>query len=163
MLRSAYVFDAETIAFLEAGCALIIGTVEPGGKPRSGRGWGITLLDGDARRVRLLLDAEDDVTLANAEAGGAIAVTVADVLTLRSVQLKGRVIGVEPASADDETTLERYCDKLFTDIADTDGTPREVSERLVPLGVVACTVEVDDAYDQTPGPAAGRAIGGTGG
>lgn len=159
MLRTAYVFDADTVAFLEAGCALIIGTVEPGGKPRSGRGWGLTLLDGQARRVRLLLDAEDEVTVANAAAGGAIAVTAADVLTLRSVQLKGRSAGLEPATDEDGARAERYCDKLFGDIAVTDGTPPEVSRRLVPVGYVACTIEVDEAYDQTPGPDAGRHLG----
>jgi hypothetical protein len=161
MLRTAYVFDAETVAFLEGGCALIIGTVEPGGKPRSARGWGLTLLDGEARRARLLLDAEDDITIANAAGGGAIAVTAADVLTLRSIQLKGRSVGVEPADDDDEATAEAYYRKLFTDIEQTDGTPWEVAMRMVPVGYVACTLEIEDAFDQTPGPEAGGRIGGT--
>jgi hypothetical protein len=35
-----------------------------------------------------------------------------------------------------------------------------VSRRLVPVGFVACTIQIDEAYDQTPGPDAGRHLGG---
>ncbi len=35
-----------------------------------------------------------------------------------------------------------------------------LTERLRPAAYVACTVEIDEAYDQTPGPGAGARLGG---
>ncbi len=112
--------------------------------------------------MRLLLDASDDATLANlrrdGDHGGRIAITVADVRTLRSFQLKGRVAALDPATEADREKADRYCDDFFTDIEVTDGTPRVLTERLRPARYVACTVEVEEAFDQTPGPHAGSPV-----
>jgi hypothetical protein len=157
MLRTSSVgVDEPTRAFLEAGSALIIGTVDAGGQPHAGRGWGLDVVAG--MQMRLLLDASDAGTLAHAAAGGAIAVTAADVRTLRSVQLKGHAVGVEDATDEDRARSERYCEAFFTDILETDGTPRALTARMVPPDVVACTIEVDELYDQTPGPGAGAPL-----
>jgi hypothetical protein len=151
------VVDDATKTFLEAGSALIIGTVGPDGAPFAGRGWGLDVLDGD--RVRLLLDASDEGTIANVAAGRAIAVTAADVRTLRSMQLKGRALGLDETTAADRERWDRYREEFFTDILETDGTPRELTDRFAPDDVVACTIEVDELFDQTPGPGAGARIG----
>ena len=81
----------------ERGCALVIGTVGPDGSPHASRGWGLTLTPATASPVRLLLDAGDAVTLANLrrEGDGRVAITGADVVTLRSFQLKGRVVAID--------------------------------------------------------------------
>ena len=152
-------FDAEQTAFLESGCSLILGTVLPDGEPHAGRGWGLTLLPASGQ-VRLLLDAEDSATVARAAAGGMIAITAANVPTLRSMQLKGRVLSVEPASPEDVARAIRYYDDFFTDIANSDGVGRELTERLVPVGYMASTVAVDHVFDQTPGPGAGAQLSG---
>ena len=148
--------DEATRAFLEAGSALIIGTVGPDGAPFAGRGWGLDVLDGGV--VRLLLDATDEGSIANVDAGRAIAVTAADVRTLRSVQLKGRAIGIEATTAADRERWSRYREEFFTDILETDGTPRELTDRVAPDDVVPCTIEVHELFDQTPGPGAGARI-----
>jgi hypothetical protein len=153
------VFDAEQASFLESGCSLILGTVLPDGEPHAGRGWGLNLLPVTGQ-VRLLLDAEDSATVARAAAGGAVAITAANVRTLRSMQLKGRVLSVEAASSDDVDRAARFCEDFFTDVADTDGVGRDLTERLVPAGYVACTVAVDHVFDQTPGPGAGAQLSG---
>ena len=154
-------FDEERTAFLEGGCALILATVLPDGEPHAGRGWGLTVLPDDGH-VRLLLDAEDLATVDQAAGRGAIAITGASVRTLRAVQLKGRALAVEAASGEDVARAERYCDAFFGDIVDTDGIDRTVVERMTPVGYVACTVAVEQLFDQTPGPGAGaRLPGGT--
>src|SRR6187549_661846 len=85
------VFDPDTRAFLESGCALIVGTGGPDGAPHAGRGWGLELLDGlSSGRLRLLLDAEDERSIAHIADGGPIAVTATNVVVLRSMQMKGR-------------------------------------------------------------------------
>lgn len=154
-------FDEETAALLASGCALIVGTVGVDGAPHAGRGWGVDVIeDAEPARLRLLLDIEDVATLEHAAAGGAMAVTATSVRNLRSVQLKGRATGVEVASRDDLDRAQRYVDAFFTDIQETDGTSLDLLCRFLPVGYVACTIEADERYDQTPGPGAGARLDG---
>jgi hypothetical protein len=152
------VFDRTTIEFLEGGCALIVGTVLPDGEPHARRGWGLTVLSAETANGRLLLATEvtDPADLAT---GSAIAITAADVATLRSVQLKGRVLGTEAATDADRDRAGRFVDAFFNDIVETDGTPRAILDRLVPAEYSACLVQFDELYDQTPGPRAGGRLG----
>ena len=149
--------SAETKEFLESGCALIIATVSSSGEPFASRGWGIDVLDGDGR-IRLLLEEADSRVLENLLDTGRIAITAAHVPTLHSMQLKGRYVRSEPADDRDRRKAARYCDAFFTDIENTDGTPRRLLQRLMPEGYVACEVTIDDFFDQTPGPGAGASI-----
>jgi hypothetical protein len=154
------VFDPETTTFLESGCALLVGTVSPEGEPHAGRAWGLDVIVlGDAPQVRLLLDADDATTIEHAAAGGAIAVTATDVRTYSSVQMKGPTLGIEVATPEDAARARRFVDQFFADIIDTDGTGRQQLERFVPIGYVACRVEVHERFDQTPGPGAGALLG----
>ena len=118
------------------------------------------LEDGDVTTVRLLLDAADAVSIANLTDGGAVAITAADVRTLRSTQLKGRAIGTDPPADGDAERAGRYCEAFMADIQATDGTPRDMLQRIVPLAYVPCTVVVHERFDQTPGPGAGQRIDG---
>jgi len=154
------VFDDETTAFLMSGCALIIGTVRADGEPHAGRGWGLDVVvdAGDRAEVRLLLDADDLTTIELAAADGAMAITAANVRTLRSVQMKGRSLGLAAPAAGDDERARRYVDQFFTDIEDTDGTSPELLAAFEPSGFVACNVEIVERYDQTPGPGAGAPI-----
>ncbi|HSL56291.1 MAG TPA: pyridoxamine 5'-phosphate oxidase family protein [Acidimicrobiales bacterium] len=149
--------DPDSVALLEGGCALIVGTVAADGTPHATRGWGLTVLDRDPIRIRLVISAEEQA-LANLDATGRLAVTAADVPTLRSLQLKGRVAAVEPMTDADRDTVGRYTDAMFTDIERTDGAPRLVLERWRALAHVVCEVEVDEWFDQTPGPGAGAPL-----
>ena len=152
-------FDEDQTAFLESGCAVIVATAGPDGEPHAGRGWGITVLPEEGH-VRLLLDVEDTTTLTHAAAGGALAMTGASVCTLRSVQCKGRSLGLEPASPADAARAEAYCEAFHADLLATDGIERALFDQLLPLGYVACTVVVDQIFDQTPGPGAGSRLDG---
>jgi hypothetical protein len=109
-------------------------------------------------RARLLIGTDDGHGLEHVVAGGAIAVTATSVRTLRSVQMKGRVDTVEPATDDDRARAARFADEFFTDIVETDHTPRGLVERMEPSDYVACRVTLDEVYDQTPGPAAGAPL-----
>jgi hypothetical protein len=152
------VIDTERQARLESGWALIVGTVSAAGDPHAARGWGLAVLATDEPRVRLLLDADDSTTLENLAATGSVAITAAHVPTLRAMQCKGRATRIEPATADDYSRADQYTDAFFTDVQNTDGTARELLDRLRARDVVACVVEVDDWFDQTPGPGAGAPL-----
>jgi hypothetical protein len=152
------VFDRETIEFLESGCSLVVGTVASDGEPFACRGWGVTVVGPDENRVRLVLDAADEVMLDNMTAGGRVALTAADVRTLRSMQFKGHVRALQPADEADRSCAENFSDAFFDAVMSTDGTDRRLLERLVPLDFVVCDLTVDEFYNQTPGPGAGCAV-----
>jgi preprotein translocase subunit SecD len=150
------VLDEDDQTFLEGGCALIVATVAADGAPHASRGWGLDVLGGGD--VRLLLDADDEQTIANVADTGSIAITAADVRTLHSVQLKGSVLASRAADPAEVARARRYSDDFFLDIHETDGTTYEVLERMVPSRFVACECHVDDWFDQTPGPGAGAPV-----
>lgn len=151
MLRTCLVLADETVEFLHSGCSLIVGVVGDDGAPVASRGWGLTVLEGDGSRLRLV-GVEGEVAL------GPIAVTACSVRTLRSMQFKGNVVEIEAMTEADQAKCEQYADDFMQDITDTDGVPRYLLERIFPANRVACTLVVDEMFDQTPGPRAGAPL-----
>ena len=149
--------DEALRAFLERGGAMVVGTVSADGVPHAQRGWGCSVTG--PTTIRLLLDSSDPVLRSDIAAAGRLAVTSADVRTLRSVQLKGRVTAVEPEPGPaDLERCEAHNEELLTDIEETDHYPRALTERMVPPAYIVAVVEVEELYDQTPGPAAGAQV-----
>ena len=150
-------FSSDVMSILEAGTSLIVGTVGADGEPRATRAFALTVIDDAAPAVRVVPSADDPVVLEHL-ATGAIAVTAADVRTLRSVQLKGRITRVEPSTDDDARMVEEHSSAFFQAIHDTDGHDLEISRRLLPLATISIVMVVDELYDQTPGPGAGGPV-----
>lgn len=151
-------------AMFQLGSALIVATVAPDGEPRAARASSWRLVDAASRRLRLAIAANDPVIVDNLTRDGSdgpgtsLAVTGADVATLRSVQVKGRVVTVEPPEDADLELIEQHADVFTRKIQATDGHPREVVLRFLPTEYVMVEMLVDEAYDQTPGPAAGAVL-----
>jgi len=140
------------VRFLHGGCALIVCTFYAEGEPYASRAWGLTVMCAeDAVRVRLLVTP--DVV-----AEGRIAITATDVPTLHSLQLKGRIAHVEPMTETDLAKFEQYTEDFYGDIERTDHIPRDLLERVRPREFLACTIVVDELYNQTPGPRAGTSV-----
>jgi hypothetical protein len=152
------VLSPETATLLEGGYALIVGTADAGNLPHASRGWGVTVLSREPAEIRLLIDAEDSVAIANLVPDAKIAITGGNVQTLHSIQVKGSVRAVEPGTDNDRARAARYADEFFADVGRVDGTPRELLNRLMARDFVACTVHIVELYDQTPGPAAGASM-----
>jgi hypothetical protein len=148
----------ETVAFLEGDGSLIVATASTSGAPHATRAWGVTFVADDPPDVRMLLDAADATGLDHVATSARIAATSADVKTLHSVQFKGVVRSIEPATPVDEARAARFVDAFFAAVFAIDGTPRELMEHLVPAGFVACVVRITELYDQTPGPEAGASM-----
>ena len=156
--------DDETRGFLEGGCALIVGTVGEDGAPHAGRGWGMAILEvGRPARCRVLLDADDELSVAHVAGGGNIAVTATSVLTLRSMQLKGQAIGVEVVTAEDEARAAAYIEEFYGLVHEVDDVAWEVFAAILPSGYVGCVFEAHERFDQTPGPGAGARVEGADG
>ena len=144
---------------LARGCALIVGFVTSGGEPYATRGWGLTPVAGSTGRFRLVLSGDDAPFVAADEDGWAVAVTVGDPRTSRSLQLKGRADDIGPAEDADLEASADYCEAFFQAVSDADGRPRSLLEGMRPPDLAACTLTVSEVFDQTPGPAAGSSLG----
>jgi hypothetical protein len=107
-----------------------------------------------------VIDADDPRLGSGLRPGTRVALTAANVVTLTSLQVKGRVLAVEEPTALDEATRRSRTDLFLADVAETDRVPREVLDALVPADFRVCVIEVDEVFDQTPGPAAGRELAG---
>jgi hypothetical protein len=143
--------DASWRALFESGSAHIVGFVTDDGTPFATRGWGMRIAD-DGRRATILLGASE-------VRGTVIAVTCTSVATLQGAQVKGPIESVRPANDADRAVLDRFCEEFFADVLAVDLISQAMMERLVPDELVACTFSIVEAYDQTPGPGAGRVLG----
>jgi hypothetical protein len=150
------VLEPDHVELLESPCALIVGTVDATGLPDATRGWGLVVDDGGS--IRLLLSSNAVTTHENLGTTGVIALTATHFSTLVSVQVKGRMVTLEPETPDDRIRFDRFAAGCVRDLHELDGTPEEAIWRLLPPGIVACVFTVDEVYDQTPGPAAGARL-----
>jgi hypothetical protein len=154
------VLDTGTVAFLEGGRGLIVGVVSRDQAPCIARAWGITVVSAHPPMARLLVPCDDPAVLDALTAAAPVAVTAGNVRTYRSIQLKGRSLGVEPATEQDQARGRRYIEDFFAELLAINMMPTEMCERFVPVGFAACTLTIDALYDQTPGPGAGAVFAG---
>jgi len=151
------VISTEVANLLESGASLVVGTVDGDLLPDATRAWGAWVLH-DPERVRFLVPDRSQRTIANTGDGGLVALTASDVATHRSIQLKGRAIRVEAATRDDLDLGAQYVREFFACVHETEAIDITLLEKAVPSGYVAVEIVVDAMFDQTPGPAAGRAL-----
>jgi len=152
-----YRIDDELKSFLESGIATIVGTGDEAGRPQVAYAWGPRVAEGGAL-VDVFLDSERaEQTLANLRANGRIAMTVADPMSLRSVQFKGRFQRTDDATEDDRAWV-RQQREAFLVVTSLVGDPPSMIRNMWMDDVVRVTFEVDRAFDQTPGPDAGKAL-----
>ena len=149
--------DPDVVALLGSGCATFVGTVDADGNPAAAYGMG-ALVSEDGSELRIVVGAEETQVLENLRSTGVVALGATEVATLRSVQVKGRALRVEPVTAEDRIRTDHYLAAYFDEINRTDGSPVELIRRLVPRDFVAFVMTVDELYDQTPGPQAGSAL-----
>ena len=84
-------------------------------------------------------------------------VTGGDVIDLRSVQLKGRGTGIEAATAADRDRAGEYIERVVRrHRRPPTGTPGRCWSASARAATCACTVVVEELFDQTPGPGAGK-------
>jgi hypothetical protein len=139
---------------VDQGAGLLVGTSDADGVPRATRGWGVRRDDNGA--VRVVVSADDPLVVSNLT--GSIAVTAAEVRTLSSAQLKGRIVGVVEPDPTDREFVERQTTSFFDWVVAIDGNELELLQRLVPTRMLTVLIDVTDGFDQTPGPSAGSVL-----
>lgn len=150
-------FGSQLAAITAAGGGLVVGTVSADGEPRAVRAWAAIVRSEPEARLRVVMDADDPVSVENL-ANGRVAVTIADVRTFRSIQMKGPVVVTEAATPEDLEEMRVQSDIFLTAVHETDGNPLEGLRRMLPHEVAVFEMLVEDVYDQTPGPEAGVAL-----
>lgn len=154
------VVSADIAARLGDGCSLIVGLVGPDGRPVAARASSFDLA-ADGRRAVVLVPAHELASSGlplDEDLDLAIAVTGADVRTLASAQVKGRVRGVAAGTEADLDRARRAYEAFAAAVLETDGFEAEAMARWVPAAVVRVEVEAEEVFDQTPGPGAGRLL-----
>jgi hypothetical protein len=95
---------------------------------------------------------------ANLERNGALAVGFSPPTIARAVQVKGVASRVGEPEAADLARVERHV-RSFVAEAERIGAPAQLSRRMfVGTGLIAVWFSIDEVFDQTPGPTAGRRL-----
>lgn len=148
-------------ALLECGVATVIATHDADLVPEIARGWGTRVLP-DRVTVELCVGLPSGArAVANLADNSAIAVTCVRPTNYRQVQLKGRAVATSGATAEDRARVERHREEFSREVEQV-GIPRTIVTGFWtcddPQSMVKVRFIVEEAYEQTPGPDAGRPL-----
>jgi hypothetical protein len=154
----APVLDPAVVEFIQGGVAVGVATRDDDLRPEFARGWGPEV-SADGCSLRLCVSAPEGSRMrTNLERHGAVAVGFSPPTIARAVQVKGVAAWVGEPEAADLERVERHV-RSFVAEAERVGAPAQLSQRMfVREGLVAVQLSIDEVFDQTPGPTAGRRL-----
>ena len=156
--QEAPVLTPELVDFIHSGVAVGVASRDEMMRPAFARAWG-PRVSADLRSLTLCVSAaEGSAMRANLEGNGAVALGFCPPTIAKAVQLKGvaMVLG-EPEPADRER-VERHV-RAFEGECARIGAPPEVAHRMFDgSALLLVSVAIDEGFDQTPGPTAGRRL-----
>ena len=102
--------------------------------------------------------AEGSAMRANLDGNAAVAIGFCPPTIAKAVQLKGAAVVVGEPMAEDLERVQRHV-RAFMAECERIGAPPEISQRMFDGStLVLITVTIDEGFDQTPGPTAGRRL-----
>lgn len=147
-------------AFIQHGVSILVASRAAGNAPVVARASGCRV-SADRCQVTVFLAADSSAAvLTDLEETGAIAVVFSRPSTHKTIQLKGSDARLGPLAAGDEILIQAYRESFVEDLLDIDWS-RDFGRTLIPATdhrAVAVTFTPNAAFDQTPGPKAGRAL-----
>lgn len=144
----------ELVEFVQGGVSLLTATCSPDLVPECMRAAGLRVWPGACQLTVLLPKATGDISIANLRANGRLAVTMSQIQTHRTVQVKGTVLAIREGDDADRALFERYAPGLRASLAHV-GVPERISRRLKLWPAWAVDLEIVHVFAQTPGPVAG--------
>ncbi len=156
-MATAFRVDEPLKDFIESGLAGIVGTASKAGLPHVTYGWSPRVQPGGVAIDVFIDQPRAEMALADIAENGHIALTLADPVSYRSVQLKGKVVDSTAECGDDETWLRNGREAFLVRATLIGDDPRSLRDRWFD-DVVRITFNVDAAFDQTPGPTAGQPL-----
>jgi len=147
----------ELLEYLHGAVVLAVGTRDEKLRPDVAWGMGVKAAPGAKSLTIYIPDNENEQTLKNIASNGAIAVTVGEPVTHKTVQIKGTVTAHRPTDSAEQGIQEIYRSKI-TAMLDQVGIGGKHARyrRLTPSTAVEFSVE--QIFDQTPGPGAGEPL-----
>jgi hypothetical protein len=148
----------ELVALVHSGVAVSVATRDGESRPAVTRAWGPQLSE-DGRTLTLCLIAPPgSTTRANLEDNKAIAIGLSPPTIARAVQLKGVALEVREPRPEDIERAEAHMDAFCAE-AETIGVSPTLARRLLMApDFLSVTLRIDEVFDQTPGPTAGRRL-----
>lgn len=139
------------------GTSVFVGTVSPDGLPAGCRAIALKSEDELKSAVVFVPIATSRDVVANAASTRRISVVSSFPLDHLTTQIKGRMRAVRLAEAQEEDFLR---DRLegFADVLHVIGVPRRLTRSINYWPAFAIEFEVDEIFDQTPGPNAGNTL-----
>jgi hypothetical protein len=146
------------VQLLQTGVSVMVGTRDASLMPECTRAWGIQV-GADAGAVTIFLSgAIAGKTIDNLRDNGKIAITCTRPTDHTTCQLKGRVLGIKPATTAHRNVSRRWHREFVAELRAI-GVPSALGEAWIADPTVVVEIAVTDVFDQTPGPGAGRPIG----
>lgn len=146
---------AALAAFLEGPNSIVVATQNGALVPAIAHAFGLRC-DAPAGRVFVYMPTQwSGPTLDNLQKEPRIAITSGLPSTHRTIQLKGRAVRVAPTPEDERARVDaRFA--AFMDECERSGMPRRLLARVTVWPSTTVEVDVDEIFDQTPGPGAGE-------
>jgi len=154
--------DASQAAWLQGPVSILIATADAGGLPALGVGLGVRV-SADLRRITVFaLDTVNRQILDDVRAGRGIAVAFTHSGSTRAIQLKAPRAVIAALEPGDPARLDAHAASLAREWEGQGQTPGFAHAYLVraPGTVVAIELVPEAAFEQSPGPSAGIALGG---
>ena len=142
--------------FLHSGLIMYLATRSADLSPASVMAAGLRV-DGPERVTVFVAEAVGAPVFGNLLDNSEMAVTLANVIDHRSIQIKGRRLADAPASPADRAFQAQYMDRLRPELMLV-GVPRSTAARIVWWPSRAIQMHVRDLFLQTPGANAGRRL-----
>jgi len=154
-----HLIDDALVAFVRGPVSMFLATTDATGTPDATRVVGIAPIDD--HRLRVLIPRAAEAARTNAIVGARLALLVTDITTYRSVMWKGRVESAgDPRSPGDSALIDRHVSS-FSAASALVGIDPDVAWRFFDTDGIPLVIVVDEMFDQTPGPNAGRRLNGS--
>jgi hypothetical protein len=156
--QEAPVLTPELVEFVHSGVAVGIASRDEMMRPAFTRAWG-PRVSADQRSLTVCVSAaEGSAMRANLEGNGAVALGFCPPTIAKAVQLKGVAVVLGDPDADGLERVQRHVRAFEAECARI-GAPPEVAARMFDgSALVMISVAIDEGFDQTPGPTAGRRL-----
>jgi Pyridoxamine 5'-phosphate oxidase len=156
--EGAPVLTPELVEFVHSGVAVGIATRDERMRPAFARAWG-PRVSADRRSLTVCVStAEGSAMRANLEGNGAVALGFCPPTIAKAVQLKGIAVVLGEPGPDAVEWVEQHVSAFRAECGRI-GVPPDVADRMSEDSTwVRISVAIDEGFDQTPGPTAGRRL-----
>lgn len=156
----SYRIDPEAADFIRSGLSITLAAASPACVPSLSRALAAEVVGEDELRVFLIANTAQAV-LRDLECSWRVAIVFSRPSTHRTLQIKGRLVGIDPVDEAWLETVHRQMEAFSADLRLIGHAPGFASTLLgfERRGLRCLRVRAETGFQQTPGPGAGRPLG----